>query len=70
MEWRERDGVRWLEARLRGATAAFSTRVGGASRGPFESLNLGLLTGDDAAAVRDNRRPPRRRRSTATRRGC
>ena len=26
MEWRERDGVRWLEAELPGARAAFSTR--------------------------------------------
>ena len=25
---------------------AFSTRVGGVSRGPFESLNLGRMTGD------------------------
>lgn len=29
MEWREADGVRWLEARLPGATAAFSTRSAG-----------------------------------------
>jgi polyphenol oxidase len=57
MQWRERDGVRWLEAELAGgATACFSTRVGGASAAPFDALNLGLLTGDDAAAVRENRR--------------
>jgi YfiH family protein len=55
MEWRERDGVRWLEADLPGATAAFSTRLGGVGTGPFESLNLGLLTGDDPATVRENR---------------
>ena len=35
---------------------AFSTRVGGVSEGPFRSLNLGLLTGDDAARVVENRR--------------
>jgi purine-nucleoside/S-methyl-5'-thioadenosine phosphorylase / adenosine deaminase len=35
---------------------AFSTRVGGVSEGPFRSLNLGLLTGDDAASVVENRR--------------
>jgi YfiH family protein len=35
---------------------AFSTRRGGASEGPFASLNLGLLTQDDPAAVRENRR--------------
>ncbi len=55
MEWREDDGVRWLEAELPGARAAFSTRLGGASSGPFESLNLGLYTDDEAAAVRQNR---------------
>jgi hypothetical protein len=57
MEWRERDGVRWLEARLADrATACFSTRAGGASARPYDLLNLGLLTGDDPSAVRENRR--------------
>jgi len=55
MDWRERDGVRWLEARLPGARAAFSTRLGGASLGAFESLNVGLLTGDEPGSVRENR---------------
>ena len=55
MQWREQDGVRWLEAELPGARAAFSTRLGGASTGAFESLNLGLYTDDDEAAVRTNR---------------
>ena len=55
MDWRERDGLRWLEAELPGARAAFSTRLGGASEGPFESLNLGLYTEDAEAAVRTNR---------------
>jgi polyphenol oxidase len=55
MEWRQRDGVRWLEARLPDARAAFSTRLGGTSAAPFDSLNLGLLTGDLAANVRANR---------------
>ena len=55
MDWRERDGVRWLQAGLPGATAAFSTRVGGASEGPFASLNLGLYTDDSEQAVRTNR---------------
>jgi YfiH family protein len=56
MEWRERNGVRWLEAELgdRGH-AAFGTRVGGVSAGPFDSLNLGVLTDDDRTAVEDNR---------------
>jgi purine-nucleoside/S-methyl-5'-thioadenosine phosphorylase / adenosine deaminase len=34
---------------------AFSTRVGGVSEGPFESLNLGILTEDDPASVVENR---------------
>jgi YfiH family protein len=60
MEWREADGVRWLEAALPGARAAFTTRLGGTSSGPYESLNLGLLTGDERAAVLANRdRSPR-----------
>jgi YfiH family protein len=56
MEWRERDGVKWLEADLVGARAAFSTRLGGTSEPPFGSLNLGLLTEDDPEAVKENRR--------------
>jgi polyphenol oxidase len=55
VEWRERDGVRWLEAELGGGRAAFSTRLGGVSEPPFDSLNLGLLTEDDEDAVADNR---------------
>ena len=34
----------------------FSTRVGGVSEGPFESLNLGRRTGDDVECVDENRR--------------
>lgn len=56
MEWRERDGVRWLEADLGGARAAFSTRLGGVSGPPFDKLNLGILTDDDQEAVTENRR--------------
>jgi len=56
MEWRERDGVRWLEADLGGARAAFSTRIGGASEPPFDELNLGILTDDEPEAVTENRR--------------
>jgi polyphenol oxidase len=37
-------------------TVAFSTRVGGVSKGPYESLNLGILTGDDPERVVENRR--------------
>jgi YfiH family protein len=34
----------------------FSTRVGGVSEGPYESLNLGRMTGDDVTRVDENRR--------------
>jgi YfiH family protein len=55
MRWREENGVRWLEAELPGARAAFSTRVGGVSEPPYDSLNVAVLTGDDRGAVRENR---------------
>ncbi|HWT90254.1 MAG TPA: polyphenol oxidase family protein [Solirubrobacterales bacterium] len=56
MEWRESNGVKWLEADLGSARAAFSTRLGGVSEPPFESLNLDLLTGDAEEAVVENQR--------------
>jgi YfiH family protein len=40
---------------LAGARAVFSTRRGGCSSGPYESLNLGWLTDDDPGAVDHNR---------------
>lgn len=56
MRWRELNGgIRWLEAELPGARAAFSARTGGVSEGAFGSLNLGRLTGDRPEAVRENR---------------
>ena len=45
-----------FELRLRGARAVFSTRRGGVSDGPYESLNLGILTDDDPERVIENRR--------------
>lgn len=56
MEWREHNGVRWLEADLEEGRAAFSTRLGGVSEPPFDRLNLGLLTDDSEDAVAENRR--------------
>lgn len=56
MEWRETDGVRWLEAQLPGAKAAFSTRLGGVSEAPFDGLNLGVFTDDERDAAVENRR--------------
>jgi polyphenol oxidase len=51
--------VRWLEADWPappGVVAGTTLRVGGVSRGPYASLNLGAHAGDDPEAVRTNRR--------------
>ena len=56
MEWRESSGLRWLQADLGGARAAFTTRGGGVSDAPFDALNLGVLTEDSDEAVVQNRR--------------
>jgi YfiH family protein len=39
-----------------GCEVVFSTRQGGVSEGPFESLNLGRRTGDEVTHVDENRR--------------
>ncbi len=39
-----------------GLAAAFTTRTGGSSEGPYASLNLTWSRGDDKAAVAENRR--------------
>ena len=38
-----------------GVQAGFTTRNGGSSRAPYNSLNLGFNTGDQQAAVEANR---------------
>jgi YfiH family protein len=45
-----------IAAELPGARLVFSTRRGGVSGGPYDSLNLGLLTDDAPENVRENRR--------------
>ena len=45
-----------IAAELPGARLVFSTRRGGVSTGPYDSLNLGLLTEDAPENVRENRR--------------
>ena len=45
-----------IELALPGARAAFTTRAGGVSEGPYSSLNLGILTDDDPERVNRNRR--------------
>jgi YfiH family protein len=54
-EWHDEHGLAWLECSLGDARAVFSTRKGGVSTGPYESLNLGILTDDDPALVTRNR---------------
>jgi YfiH family protein len=39
-----------------GARIAFTDRHGGVSHAPYDTANLGFATGDDAAAVAENRR--------------
>ena len=55
MDWREGDGLRWLEADLGTARAVFTTRLGGVSAPPFDGLNLGAATDDPREAVAENR---------------
>ncbi len=56
MRWCQSASIRWLEAELPNARAAFSTRLGGTSGKPFDSLNLGALTDDATSSVIENRR--------------
>jgi YfiH family protein len=44
------------DARALGVDAFVTTRAGGVSTPPYDSLNLGSHVGDDAARVRENRR--------------
>ena len=45
-----------IDLDLPGGQVAFSTRRGGVSEGPYESLNLGILTDDEPARVTRNRK--------------
>jgi YfiH family protein len=47
--------IRW-EGSPDGYVVGFTTRAGGVSEGPFESLNLSTRGGDDPARVAENRR--------------
>lgn len=49
--WQPRDA----QVRHPGAVLLFSTRLGGVSRAPYDTLNLGRSTEDDPAAVTMNR---------------
>jgi len=56
----EKNGVTYLTSALlssqSGIAHGFSTRKGGVSQGPWESLNLGVSRGDDITAVQENYR--------------
>jgi YfiH family protein len=45
-----------IDVELPGGRVAFSTRQGGVSAGPYDSLNLGVKTGDPTENVIENRR--------------
>ena len=47
--------MRTFDVDLPGGRVAFSTRLGGVSEGPYESLNLGILTDDEQGHVAENR---------------
>ena len=49
------EGRGMIRMELPGAEVVFSTRQGGVSEGPYESLNLGILTDDAPELVRENR---------------
>jgi polyphenol oxidase len=47
--------LRWADATSLGVDVAMTTRHGGRSSAPYDSLNLGLHVGDDPGSVIDNR---------------
>lgn len=53
-----------LAASVHGAHACFTSRAGGVSDAPYDALNLGADTRDDAAAVAENRKRVEARAST------
>ena len=48
------NGVSFMAAQNITAVHAFTTRIGGISRGVYDSMNLGLSQGDDPASVSGN----------------
>ena len=60
MNVNQREGVTWLTypafESLPGVVHGFSTRLGGVSKGIYESMNLSFTRGDDEEAVRENYR--------------
>ncbi|MDQ4125180.1 MAG: polyphenol oxidase family protein, partial [Actinomycetota bacterium] len=53
------DGVLWFAddaARDEGVLVAFTARLGGVSRPPYDTLNLAVRVGDERSDVTENRR--------------
>ena len=58
LEERDSDGVLWFaddSARRGGILVAFTARLGGVSKPPYDTLNLAVRVGDDRADVMENR---------------
>ncbi len=58
-KWHKSENLPYLTVprwQAEGIDLGFSTRVGGVSRVPYDSLNLGLHVGDDPTAVLENRK--------------
>src|SRR3712207_2368420 len=56
---RTTDGIVWYEdpeARMAGVLVAFTARLGGVSKAPYDTLNLAVRVGDERADVVENRR--------------
>ena len=56
MEWRERDGVRWLEAELPGAAGGLLDQASAGSARRLREPQRRVKTGDERGSVVDNRR--------------
>lgn len=59
-ESRGAGGVKYMTSSVMGGTGlvihAFTTRIGGVSRPPYDTLNMGLHVGDDPKSVIENRK--------------
>ena len=55
MDWIEVAGVRFLKHEMGEASVVFGSRLSGDSLPPYESLNVGIGTGDDPELVARNR---------------
>lgn len=52
--WGNSDSIPWIDFKANGGGGAFSTRLGGASKSPYDTLNVGIFSKDDAGLVEQN----------------